>query len=330
VARRRHALTTLLSALAALGLLLAEYAFVLAFAPLLVGVNRAVKARNQLREGPSVWQPYRDLARLFRKSSVYAEGTTWISVAAPWVSLGSLFAIVPFLPWFFVPGPLGFAGDLVLVVGLFALSRFFLSLAAFDAGSAFGGLGASREMWIAALAEPVFLLSIFAWGAPSGSTQASAIVQHGLATGWDHWSPALWMASAGFALLVVAETGRLPVDNPATHLELTMVHEAMVLETSGRDLALVELGHAVKLTLLLGLLVAVLLPWGTATGLDAIALGFAGALVLAKLLTSSWVVAQLESRVAKWRLFRVPDLLTLAAALGLGSVALTYLVGVGA
>lgn len=310
-------------------LLLGEFALVLGLSPLLMGIIRKVKARSQRREGPSILQPYRDLAKLFRKGSIYADSSSAVTVYAPWISFAALLAAVPLIPWFFLPEPLGFAGDLILVVGLFALSRFMTALAALDAGSTFGGMGSTRDMWIGALAEPTFLLVIFAWGAPSGSTQASVIALHELSLGLYHLSPAMLVASTAFALLLLAETGRLPVDNPATHLELTMVHEAMVLEYTGRDLAVIEWGKGVKFVLFAGLLTAVLLPWGTAVSLGALALVIGLLVVVAKLAATALAVGHLETRVAKWRLFRLADLSALAVALALGSIALTYLVGVG-
>ncbi len=310
-------------------LLVFELALVLGISPMLVGIMRRVKARSQRRLGPPLLQPYRDLRKLFRKDRIYAESASTLTPYAPWVSFVALVSAVPFLPWFFVPAPLGFAGDLIVVVGLLALSRFMTALAALDAGSTFGGMGSTRDMWIGALAEPTFLLVIFAWGAPSGSTQASVIVEHGLSLGLAHLSPALLLASTAFGVLLLAETGRLPVDNPATHLELTMVHEAMVLEYTGQDLAVIEWGKGIKFVLLAGLLTAVLLPWGIATALGAGALALGVGLLLVKLSSTAWLVGHLETRVAKWRLFRVADLSTLAVALALGSIALTYLVGVG-
>ncbi len=310
-------------------LLLGEFAVVLLLSPLLMGVIRRVKAHSQRRVGSPLLQPYRELRKLIAKDSLYAESASFVTRGAPWISFAALLCAVPFLPWFFLPSPLGFAGDLIVVVGLLALSRFMTALAALDAGSTFGGMGSTRDMWIGALAEPTFLLVIFAWGAPAGSTQASVIVAYGISLGAAYLSPALLIASAAFFLVLLAETGRLPVDNPATHLELTMVHEAMVLEYSGRDLALIEWGKAVKFTLLAGLFVSVLVPWGIAQSWGVVALVLGLVLLLVKLLGTSWAIGQFETRVAKWRLFRLADLSTLAAALALGSIVLTYLVGVG-
>ncbi|MDE1819669.1 MAG: NADH-quinone oxidoreductase subunit H [Euryarchaeota archaeon] len=309
--------------------LAAELALAVGLAPLLTSVVRRRKSRSQRRTGPSMIQPYLDLAKLWGKGTVYVESSSAVTRAAPLISFASLLAAVPFVPWFFLPAPLGFAGDLIVVVGLLALSRFMTAVAALDAGSTFGGMGSTRDMWIGALFEPTFLLVIFAWGAPSGSTQASTIVLHGATLGAAHLSPALLLASAAFALLLLAETGRLPVDNPATHLELTMVHEAMVLEYGGRDLALIELGQSLRMVLLLELFVAVLLPWGIALSFGLAALALALVLLLVKLLAASALLGELETRVAKWRLFRVADLAVLSWVLALGSISLTYLVGVG-
>ncbi len=310
-------------------LLLSEVLLALGLGPLLIGLVRRVKSRSQRRTGPGLLQPYRDLAKQLGKGTVYSETSSGLTRYSTWIGFGALLAAVPFVPWFFLPSPIGFSGDLIVLVGLLALSRFMTAVTALDAGSTFGGMGSTRDMWLGALFEPTFLLVIFAWGAPSGSTQASAIVLHGASLGLTHLSPALLLASAAFAVLLLAETGRLPVDNPATHLELTMVHEAMVLELGGRDLALIDWGKSVRFLLLLELFVAVLLPWGDALSLGLASLALALGLLVAKLFGASLLLGNLETRVAKWRLFRVGDLAVLSWVLALGSISLTYLVGVG-
>ena len=301
-------------------LLLAEFAFVLGISPLLVGILRKVRARSQRREGATVWQPYRDLRKLFSKGTVYAESSSAVTPYAPWISLAALLGAVPFIPWFFLPGPLGFAGDLIVVVGLLALSRFMTALAALDAGSTFGGMGSSRDMWIGALAEPTFLLVIFAWGAPAGSTQASTIALYGLTLGVYQLSPATILATVAFVLLLLTETGRLPVDNPATHLELTMIHEAMVLEYAGGDIALVTVGEAARLALLLGLMANLFLPWGIATHLSMGSIAVGLAVLIVKVAGFGTLVAAGEVFIAKVRLFRVPELMAGAFVLSVLAV----------
>lgn len=310
--------------------LIGEYLLVLGISPLLLAVLRRVKARTQGRVGPPLRQPYRDLWKLAGKEVVYASSASWITRYAPTISFAALLATVPLIPWFVLPSPLGAFGDLIVVVGLLALSRFIIAVAALDAGSTFGGLGSTREMWMGALAEPVFLLVIFAFGGPAGSTQAGVIASRGVALGIAYASPPLLLAIVAYVLLLLVETGRLPVDNPATHLELTMVHEAMVLEYSGRDLALIEWGRGLKLAILMGLLFALAAPWGISTSwtLALVALGIG--IVVVKLLGAHLLVSRLESGVAKWRLFRVADLTALAVVFALGSLVLLYVVGGGA
>jgi formate hydrogenlyase subunit 4 len=307
-----------------------QYLVVLALSPLLLALGRRVKARSQGRAGPPLLQPYRDLWKLLGKDAVYSETSSWLTRYAPAISFAALLAGVPLIPWLVLPTPLGYIGDLIVLVGLLALSRFVTALAALDAGSTFGGMGSTRDMWMGALAEPVFLLVIFAFGSPVGSTQAGVIAAHGVALGLDYVSPPLLLAIVAYVLLLLVETGRLPVDNPATHLELTMVHEAMVLEYTGRDLALIEWGQGVKLAMMIGLLAALALPWGMATSWGVVVLVVAVGLVAVKLLGGHLIVSTLETRLAKWRLFRVADLTTLAVVLAFGSLALTYMVGGGA
>ena len=289
-----------------------------------------MKARAQGRPGPSLGQPYRTLVKLLGKDRIRADATSGISRYSARISFAALLAAVPLVPWLFLPGPLGGIGDLIVLVGLLALSRFFLAIQALDAGTSFGGLGSSREMWMGALAEPVFLLVIFAFGGPAGSTQAGVIAARGIALGAAYASPPLLLALVAYVLLLLVETGRLPVDNPATHLELTMIHEAMVLEASGRDLALVAWGEGIKFTLLVGLLAALAVPWGIPTVWTVPLLAAGAILLVAKLVGADLLVGHLETRVAKWRLFRVADLLALAAVLAFGSLALTYVIGGGA
>ncbi len=311
-------------------LLLLEYAFVLAVGPLLLSLGRRVKARSQGRTGSPLLQPYRDLWKLLGKGATYSDTSSWLTRWAPAVSFAALLAAVPLIPWLVLPAPLGYVGDLIVLVGLLALSRFIVALAALDAGSTFGGMGSSRDMWMGALAEPVFLLVIFAFGGPAGSTQADVIAARGVALGLGYLSPPLLLAVVAYVLLLLVETGRLPVDNPATHLELTMVHEAQTLEYTGRDLALLEWGQGLKLALMLGLLAALAVPWGLATTWGLLFLLAALAVTSLKLLGGHLFVSGLETRLAKWRLFRVPDLTTLAVVLAFGSLALTYVVGGGA
>jgi len=315
------------SLLAAAGSVAAQVALMLAISPLVLGGMARIQAESQQRVGPPLLQGYRDLAKLFRKEPIRADGASWVSRLAPPLAWAATVAAIPFIPWILIPTPLGYAGDLLVVVGLFALGRFLGAIAALDAGTAFGGMGSSRDMWIGALVEPAFLVVIFAFGAPAGATQADAIVAYALRTGGAYLTPALLLAGAALVLVLIAEGGRIPVDNPSTHLELTMVHEAMVLEYSGPELALLEWTRALRFTELAALLGALVVPWGIATSGGGLVLGVGLALFVAKLSGVAGGVALLETRIAKWRLFRVADLAAFAVVLALGSVALTYLIG---
>ena len=282
----------------------------LAAAPLIVGLIRKVKARLQCRRGASVVQPYADLIKLFRKQPVVSSTTSWIFTATPYILFASTLAAGLLVPVFISRTPLSFAGNIIALVYLLAVGTFFLMLAGLDAGSAFGGMGSSREAIVASLTEPAMMLSIFAIALTAGSTNLSTIVHktallEGIMT---DPSPHL-MAFAALVIVAIAETGRVPVDNPATHLELTMIHEAMILEYSGRYLALVEWAAGLKLLVFLTLIANVSAPWGIATSTEPTALGIGLAAYLVKVSGLAVLIGVLESMFAKLRLFRVTDLL---------------------
>ncbi len=275
----------------------------LALSPLLQGFIKKGKALLQNRQGPPLLQPYRDLAKLLRKESLVPEPATWVFRAAPYVSFGAVL-VAGLLTPLTERVPLAGFGDLIAVALFYALARFFTALAALDSGSAFGGMGASREMAVSALVEPALLMSLFTVALATGSTDLGAM-SRGMAEG-DLFSAAHFLALAGFLIVLVAETGRIPVDNPDTHLELTMIHEGMVLEFTGRHLALVQWGHLVKQMALFAIVANVFLPWGSGPGAGTaaawLALGGKMALLAAGM-------AAVETAFAKLRLFRVPDLL---------------------
>src|SRR5512134_131041 len=249
--------------LQAIALTLAQAFVLLAVSPLVVGLIRKVKARFQCRRGASVFQPYSDLAKLFRKQPVVSTTTSWIFTATPYILFASTLAAGLLVPVFASQMPLNFAGNIIALVYLLALGTFFLILAGLDAGSAFGGMGSSREAIVASLTEPAMIMAIFAIALTTGSTNLSTIVHktallEGIVT---DPSPHL-MALAALFIVALAETGRVPVDNPATHLELTMIHEAMLLEYSGRHLALMEWAAQLKLLLYGALIANIFFPWG--------------------------------------------------------------------
>jgi formate hydrogenlyase subunit 4 len=302
----------------------AQVLLLLAGAPLLTGVMRQVKALLEGRAGAGVLQPWRDLRKLMGKQPLTPRGTSEIFRIAPLVLVATtvaVVAVVPFISTASVPGP---GADLFVVVALLALGAAVLALAGLDTGTAFGGMGASRAITILALVEPTLLMAIFALSVPVGSTNLADIVAATLHDPARVVTPASVLAAVALAVAVIAEAGRLPVDNPSTHLELTMVHEAMVLEYAGPDLALIELGAAMRLTVFLGLWVTLFLPWGVAGDASASAL-LLGALTFAvKVSSVAAAVAAAEVFAAKLRLFRVPELLAGSFLLALLAVATSF------
>jgi formate hydrogenlyase subunit 4 len=297
---------------------------VAAGAPLLVGALRTLKARLVGRRGPRVLQPYANLVKLLRKEVVVSTTTSWIFRVTPYVLFATMVVAALIVPLVLARPVLDFAG-LVLLMYLFVLGTFFLALAGLDAGSAFGGMGSSREVAVAALAEPTIMVAILALALRAGTTNLGGIVERFTHEPLLAANPGHLLAFSALFIVMLAETGRLPVDNPATHLELTMIHEAMVLEYSGHYLALVEWASAMKLFLFMTLLANLFLPWGmpVAAAPGTIVLGL---LVLAgKLAVLTVGLAVVETTVAKLRLFRVPELLAGSFALALLSVLSVFL-----
>ena len=292
-------------------LALIQTALLLALAPLLTGVVRKLKAWMQSRRGPPVYQPYLDLAKLMRKGSVVSEDASWLTTITPYVCLVSILVAALLVP-VFVTETFGFLGDLIVLVYLFAMARFFMALAALDAGSTFGGMGSSREMLVSALIEPAILLSFFTVALLTGTTSLVSVTSVIASSGTSLIGPALLLAFAAFLIAILAENARLPVDNPSTHLELTMIHEAMLLEYSGKELAVMEYSSMVKLVLFMTIAWNAFLPWGVATELTASAIAIGIIVFLVKVLVMAAVIAIIESSMAKTRLFRLPNLLTMA------------------
>jgi len=298
----------------------------LALSPGLIGFVRLLKARMQGRRGPGILQPYRDLAKLLNKERVVSTQASWIFHAAPGILFASTLVAGLLVPLVAAPLPLDRVGDLVVVVYLLLLGTFFLALAGLDTASAFGGMGSSRAMTIAALAEPTIALAIFGMAVAAGSTNLGEIVARTLSHPEATLSAGHLLAFAALFIVMLAETGRLPVDNPETHLELTMIHEAMLLEYSGPYLALVEWAGQMKFFLFLALLSNLVFPWGVSVEMTsgAILVGV-GALVL-KLVVLATGLAILETRLAKLRLFRVPELLAVSFLLALLAITSSFLV----
>jgi formate hydrogenlyase subunit 4 len=296
-----------------------QVACILALAPLLKGAIKKAKAVLQTRQGPPLLQGYYDLAKLLRKEPVRSRTASWVYVAGPRMYFAAAVAATTLVPVLVAAAPLEAAGGILLLVGTLALGRFALAAAALDTGSPFGGMGSSREMTIAALAEPALMLGLFASALAAGTLNLGALVRGVLGQG-PAFHPSDLLAFAGLFIIVIAETGRVPVDNPATHLELTMIHEAMVLEYAGPDLALVEWTSAIKELLYLTLLADLFLPIGLATTVAPGPMLIAFGAWCAKILVLALGVTLVESTNAKLRLFRVPELV--AASLGFGFMAL--------
>jgi formate hydrogenlyase subunit 4 len=301
----------------------AQMVLVLLLAPLLLGYTRKVKARLLSRRGPPILQPYRDLLRLIRKEVVLAENASWLFRSGPYMIFAATWVAAALVPTFATRLQFSWAADLVAITALIGSSRFFLALVGMDIGTSFGGIGSSREMMFASLAEPAMLMIVFTVALLAGSTQLSVVAQFMVTNGSLRVS--LGLALAALVIVAVAENARIPVDNPATHLELTMVHEAMVLEYSGRHLAVLEFAAALKLLLYLSLIACIFVPWGLApagSGPAAYAIGLAS--YLAKLAVGAFLLVLFETSIAKMRVFRVPDFLGIALMLGLLGMLLLF------
>ncbi len=296
---------------------LVQILLVVALAPLLTGWIRLVKARLNGRRGAAATQPYRDLYRLLQKEAVVAHSASWIFRAAPYVTFAAVWLAACIVPTFTTHLYLAPAADLIALVALLGLARFWTALAGMDVGTAFGGLGASREMLIASLAEPAMLMVTFSLSLLAGTTAPAQIIAFVLSGGIG-LSVSVGLALGAMVMVALAENGRIPIDNPATHLELTMIHEAMVLEYSGRHLAMVEAAAMVRLTLFLALIACLFVPWGIAlpgSPVMGVAIGLGGFLI--KVFTLATVLALFETSVAKMRVFRYADFLGGALLLGL-------------
>ena len=303
---------------------LVQVVVVLALAPLLTGYVRKLKAHLLRRRGPPLLQPYRDLLRLLRKDVVLAHSASWVFRVAPYIVFATTWVAAALVPTFAMGLLLSYAADMIAIVALLGSARFMLALAGLDVGTSFGGIGSSREMMIASLAEPAMLMVVFTLSLLAGSTQLSSIAAFMQGPGVG-LRVSLALALVAIVMVAIAENARIPVDNPATHLELTMVHEAMVLEYSGRHLALIEAASFVKLLLYASVITCVFAPWGIAAsgeGLMAYLVGLGA--YAAKLAAAGFVLAVFETAIAKMRVFRVSDFLGAALMLGLLATLLLF------
>ena len=296
-------------------------------APLVSGIIRKTKARLQNRRGATIFQPYLDLAKLLRKEVIIPSTSSWIFRITPYVVLASMLLIALLVPTIFAPVLFHWTGDIITIIYLFAAARFFLAIGGLDAGSAFGGLGSSREMSIASIIEPAMMLAVFTTAVTAGSTDLSIIVNRLSTTPASIIQPSHVLAFAGLFIVTIAETGRLPVDNPGTHLELTMIHEAMILEYSGRYLAFLELASQMKLLIFLSLLANMFVPLGMAADAAPFSLIVGVTAFILKVAVLAMVVALVETANAKLRLFRVPELLMVAFVLSLLALILYFIIG---
>jgi formate hydrogenlyase subunit 4 len=308
---------------------LAQMLVVLALAPLLTGFVRKLKAHLLRRQGPPLVQPYRELLRLLRKEVVLAHSASWVFRVAPYLVFAATWVAAALVPTFATGLIFSYAADMIAIVALLGSARFMLALAGLDVGTSFGGMGSSREMMIASLAEPAMLMVVFTLSLMAGSTQLSSIAasMQGPDVGLR---VSLALALVGLVMVAIAENARIPVDNPATHLELTMVHEAMILEYSGRHLALIELASYLKLLLYLSVIACVFFPWGIAVSGQGFAAYLAAVPVyVVKLAAGGIVLAVFETAIAKMRVFRVPDFLGAALMLGFLAVLLLFVTQAG-
>ena len=297
---------------------------VVALAPLITGWVRLVKSRLQGRIGASPLQPYRDIYRLLQKEAVVAHSASWVFRTAPYVTFAAVWLAAAVIPTFTTNLFLAPAADLIALVALLGVARFWTALAGMDVGTAFGGLGASREMMIASLAEPAMLMVSFSLSLISGTTSPAQIIAFILGGGGGI-EVSMGLSLAALIMVAIAENGRIPIDNPATHLELTMVHEAMVLEYSGRHLALMEGAGMVRLTLFMALIGGIFAPWGIAVpGANAVGVVVGLAAFLAKCFVLATGLAVFETMIAKMRVFRYADFLGGALLLGLLATVFLY------
>jgi formate hydrogenlyase subunit 4 len=313
--------------MAVIALLLAQLVqmtVILVLSPLLTGLVRKVKARLQRRRGPSLIQPYRDLRRLLGKDAVVADNASWLFRVAPYFVFASTWVAAALVPTFAANLMFSWSGDLIAITALLGSARFALALAGMDIGTSFGGIGSSREMMIASLAEPAMLMIVFSVALIAGSTQLSTIAETML-NGHVGLRVSLALALVALVIVAVAENGRVPVDNPATHLELTMVHEAMVLEYSGRHLAVIELAAMLKLTLYLAMIACMFVPIGMSATPDQLVPDAVGGMAwVVKMAAGGVALGVAEMSVAKMRVFRVPNFLGAALMLGLLGVLLLF------
>jgi formate hydrogenlyase subunit 4 len=297
--------------------------FVLLVSPLFISLIKKVKAHTQSRQGPPILQTYRNLAKLLKKETVYSQNSSWIMRATPLINLAAILVASLFVPMLIIPEPTNLIGNILLFLYLLALAKFFMALAGLDAGSTFGGMGSSREMAISALIEPVIIV-VFAALAFTFKTIDIPDMFQGALSSNVLLQPVIILISISIFIIIIVESARVPVDNPETHLELTMIHEAMILEQSGKNLAMMELSSSMKQLLLMGVLINILIPWGLATDFTPQAILVSLGAFLVKAVVLAVVIGLFESSCAKSRFFRLPGLFVVALFLSI----VTLIIGV--
>lgn len=302
-----------------------QFLSILVIAPLLTGIIKKSKALLQGRKGPRILQPYFDLYKYMHKDSVVSLNASWIFTITPYIVFGATITASLLIPAFVHQTLFSFTGDFVLIIYLFALSRFFISMSAVDTGSSFGAQAASRDLFISSLAEPVLFVTILGTALPAKTTNLPAIIENIINLGLPI-SPAYFMILVAFIILLVTETGRVPVDNPDTHLELTMIHEGPLLEYSGKPLALLMWSAWIKQAALFTLFIDLCIPWGPDAALGGFALITGPVLFLLKLVIVGIIMACIEISNAKMRLFKVPRLLSAAFVLSIFALITEYFV----
>jgi len=296
--------------------------FVLLLSPLYISLIKKVKAIIQGRKGPGIFQTYRNLLKLLKKESVYSYNSSVIMRVAPFVDFTASLLLVFFIPLFYLPAGSTIFGNIILFLYTLMVAKFFIALSGLDAGSTFGGMGSSREMSISAIIEPTLIIIFTALAISFNSINFFEII-NGAISSQNHIF--LWLLFVPFILVFLTESARVPIDNPETHLELTMIHEAMILEQSGKNLALIELSSAIKQMLFMGIIINLFFPIGITTSLAASAIFLA---IMAFIIKSAFFavgIGVIESYVAKLRLFRLPNLFAISYFLSLTAILIEVL-----
>lgn len=305
--------------------MIAQLVIIVAISPLITGIIRKMKALMRHRKGASVFQPYRDLKKLFNKESVISKDSSMLFRVIPLICLTSMLLLAAMTPFIYTSVIAPYS-DVIAMVYIFTMFRFAMVLGGLEGGSVFGGMGSSREVMMSVLIEPALLIAIMSLSAMTGAGfDITDISESMITAGAVAVSPALLLAGISFIITMIAENTRVPFDNPDTHLELTMVHEGMTIEYSGKELGMMELSSMLRLTIFMTLLGTLFFPWGTAVTLSAVSLITAFAVIIVKLLVIAFGIALLESTIAKMRLFTIPNMLTVSFALSLMAMMSLYI-----